>query len=197
MNSSSWGWPLLRAALLGVLAIGICFPIIFAMHSHFELGEPPLNGLWALGVGVVGAFVGAVFLGLVVGSWHGERASGTIAAFGGFMWGVVLALWLSSFYGGIVSKEALHHARILSRQNQTRIAQAPGETIEQSRAGHASRDAALAGLEFSDDARDATIQGSARLPALSLLIWVVLIPPLLSAFECRRTRAPQQEFIEI
>ncbi len=193
----SWSWPLLRAALLGTIAIGICFPIIFALHSHFELGEPPSNGLWALGVGVIGAFVGAVCLGLLISSWRGGRASGTLAALGGFVWGVMLALWLSSFYGGLVSKTALHHAQVLSQQNRERISQSPGETIEQANAGHASRDAALAGLEFSDDARQATIQSSARLPALTLLVWVVLVPPLLSAFECRRRRHLEEAYSDI
>lgn len=188
MNFSFWGWPLIRAALLGALVVGIGLPIIFALHAHFELGAPPTGGLWALGVGVVGAFVGAVLLGLVIGSWRGERASGAIAALGGFVWGVALTLWLSSFYGGLVSKEALRTSRAVAAQHRESVTQSPGEVVEQSRAGHASRDAALAGMEFSDDARDATIQSAARLPAFTLLVWVILIPPLLSAFECRRTR---------
>ncbi len=188
MKFSFWGWPLLRAALLGAVVIGISFPIIFALHSHLELGAPPVNGLWTLGIGVIGAFVGAVLLGLVIGSGRGERASGTIAALGGLVWGVTLALWLSSFYGGLVSQAAARQSKTVAEQNRALMAQAPGETAEQSRAGHASRDAALAGLDFSDDARNATVQSSARLPALSLLIWVILIPPLLSAFECRRSR---------
>ncbi len=180
-------WPALRAALVGGMVVGVSLPLVFAVHSHFELGAPPTNGLWTICLGIIGIFVGAAWIGLAVGTSR-SRPSGTLAAFGGWVWGVALALALASSYGKVVASSALRDAHALSDQNRDRMEQSRGETPEQARAGHASRDAALAGTQFSDDAREATIGGAARLPAMSLLVWALLVPPALSALECRRAR---------
>ncbi len=182
---SFFGWPALRAALLGIALIGVSLPLVWAAHSHFELGPPPARGLWTLGVGIVCIFVGAAWIGVFLGT---GRASGAVAALCGWGWGVALTLLLASFYGRLVTAPALRDAQTLAGHNRDRIENAPGETPEQARAGHASKDAALAGTDFSDDARDATISGAARLPAMGLLVWALLVPPALSAWEFRRAR---------
>ena len=182
---SFFGWPALRAALLALLLLALSLPLVWAAHSRFELGPPPTRGLWTLGIGLVGIFVGAAWIGVFLGS---GRGSGTLAALSGWAWGVALTFLLASFYGKLVLVPALRDAKIVAGQNHERIEQAPRETPEQARAGHASKDAALAGTDFSDDARDATISGAARLPAMGLLVWALLIPPALSAWEYRRAR---------
>ena len=178
-------WPALRAAVIGIVLIGVSLPVVFAVHSHFELGTPPSSGLWTICLGIIGTFIGAAWIGLGIGC---SRASGTLAAFGGWVWGVALALALASSYGKVVSNSALRDAQVAADRNLERMEQSRGETPEQARAGHASRDAALAGTQFSDDAREATIGGAAKLPAMGLLVWALLVPPALSAFECRRAR---------
>lgn len=183
--SSSWLRAPLRALVLGLVAVGLSLPLVFSLHSHFDLGAPPLNGLWTLGIGVVGAFVGAAMLGVWAATF---RAPGVVAAVFGLVWGVALAFWLGSFYTRLVLREATPRAVSRTELNRERIASARHETPEQARAGHASREAARAGVEFSDDAHAGAIKGAARLPALGLLGWVLLVPPLLCAFECRRAK---------
>ncbi len=179
-------WPALRAALLGAVLVMVSLPLVFAVHAHFELGAPPSNGLWALGLSLIAIFVGAAWIGLFVGC---SRASGTLAALFGGAWGIALTLLLASSYSQMVSRPAFQQATELNEQNRQRIEQSSHETPEQARAGHASKDAALSGARFSEDARDATIGGTAKLPAMLLLMWTILIPPALSAFECRRARS--------
>ena len=182
---SFFGWPALRAALLGALLVMVSLPLVLAAHTRFELGAPPARGLWTLAVGIIGIFVGAAWIGVFLGT---SRASGAVAALVGWGWGVALSFLLASFYSHLVVVPVLREAKTIAGQNHDRIENAPSETLEQARAGHASKDAALAGTDFSDGARDASLSSAAHLPALGLLVWALLVPPALSAFEYRRAR---------
>ena len=184
----SWLAPLLRATLVALLAVLVSLPLLFWLHSHFELGAPPISGIVLLALGVICACAGASFLGWGIARVMGRRASGVLAALAGFVWGVMITFSVASFYGGMVVDEATHTATMSAIANRDRIAQSALETLEQARAGHASKAAENAGYKFRDGAVDVAIRGAAKLPAMSLLAWALLAPPLLGAFECRRAR---------
>ncbi len=184
----SWLAPLVRAAIVALLAILVSLPLLFWLHSHFQLGKPPLNGIVVLSLGVMAACMGAALLGWGLARLGGKRASGTLAALAGFVWGVALTFSLASFYGGMIAEDATRDAAVTALANRDRIAQTASETIEQARSGHASKAAVDGALKFGDGAKDVAIRGAAKLPAMGLLVWALLAPPLLSAFECRRAR---------
>jgi len=183
-----WLAPLVRAAIVSLVAVLVSLPLLFWIHGHFELGKPPINGIVMLSLGVMGACMGASFLGWGLGRLMRRRASGTLAALGGFVWGVAITFSVASFYGGMIADEATRGAAMAAVANRDRITQSALETLDQARAGHASKAAENAGYKFRDGAVDVAISGAAKLPAMSLLAWALLAPPLLSAFECRRAR---------
>lgn len=184
----SWFAPLVRAAIVALVAVMVSLPLLFGLHSHFGMGAPPASGIVLLTLGVVGACAGASLLGWGLAQLMGRRASGTIAALLGFVWGVAITFALASSYAGMITEAATHDAAKTALANRDRIAQTAGETLEQARAGHASKAAVDAGLKFGDGAKDVAIRSAAHLPAMGLLVWALLAPPLLSAWECRRAR---------
>jgi hypothetical protein len=180
--------PLVRGAIVALLAVLVSLPLLFWIHSHFDLGKPPVSGIVLLSLGVMGACIGAAFLGWGIGRLMGRRASGTLAALAGFVWGAMITFSVASFYSGMITDEATRGAAMTALANRDRIAQSALETLDQARAGHASKAVESAGSKFKDGAVDVAIRGAAKLPAMSLLAWALLAPPLLSAFECRRAR---------
>ena len=181
-------WATLHALLVGIVIVGLSIPIISSLHSHFDLGTPSVGGLIYLCLGVVGVFIGAALLGAILGMLRGQRASGAMAAFIGFVWSFFLVAGLSTTYSRQIGQTALQKASLVADENRLRIQQNIQETEEQEQAGHASRDATLSALKLSDEISDASIAGTAKLPAMSLLVWAILLGPALCAFECRRAR---------
>jgi len=186
--NTSWIAPCVRAAIAGLVAVLVSLPGLFWLHSHFGLGAPPLNGLVTLGASVIVACIGAALLGWGLAQLMGRRASGTLAALAGFVWGVTLCFSAASFYGGLLADEISRDATETALTNRDKIADSALETLDQARSGHASKAAEVAGTQFSDGAEEVVLRGGAKLPAMSLLVWALLCPPLLAAWECRRAR---------
>ncbi len=184
----SWLAPLLRAMLVALLAVLVSLPLLFWLHARFELGAPPIKGIVVLTLGVMSACIGASLLGWGIARLMGRHASGVLAALVGFVWGVTITFSVAPLYGGMIIDEATHEATMTALANRDRIAQSALETLDQARAGHASKAVENAAFKFKDGAVDVAIRGAAKLPAMSLLSWALLMPPLLGAFECRRAR---------
>jgi len=186
--NTSWIAPCVRATIAGVVAVSVSLPGLFWMHSHFGLGAPPISGVVTLGASVVASCIGAALLGWGIGQLMGRRASGTLAALAGFVWGITLCFSAASFYGGLLADEISRDAAETALANRDKIADSALETLDQARSGHASKAAEVAGTQFSDGAGEVALRGGAKLPAMSLLVWTLLCPPLLAAWECRRAR---------
>lgn len=178
----------MRATIAAIIAVSISLPGLFWLHSHFELGAPPTNGVVILAASVAAACIGAALLGWGLAQLMGRNARGTLAALAGLAWGVSVAFSAASFYGGLLADEISRDAAMTALASRDQIAQSARETLEQARAGHASKAAEDAGAQFTNGAAEVALRGGAKLPAMSLLVWALLAPPLLAAWECRRAR---------
>lgn len=89
----------LKAAVFGVLAVTISFPLLWALHRAFALGPLALTGVIVLGGTVVVCFALAGMIGAATGS---ARGNAWIAALLSLVMAITVCAVAAPFYGSLV-----------------------------------------------------------------------------------------------
>lgn len=194
MFRSSLTRSLLGVVIRGVgwsaLAIALSLPVVRLIHDHFDLGVPPLNGVVILSFGVVAAFLGAGIGGAMLGLFAKQTRGplSLLAAFGGLMWGLATVLWLVPTYGGMVVDDIASSGASIVWRDRNDLIPRGKSAVEAFQKGQREQAARTALSPYADEAKAVAIKGVAKLPALSILGWALIGPPLLAAWECRGAR---------
>lgn len=181
---------LLRGVGWSALAVAVSLPVVRLIHDHFGLGVPPFNGVVILSFGVVAAFLGAGIGGALLGIFAKQTRApiSLLAAFGGLIWGLATVMWLVPTYGGIVVDDIASSGASIVWRDRNDLIPRGKSAIEAFQKGQREQATRTALQPYADDVKNVAIQSAAKLPALSILGWALIGPPLLAAWECRGAR---------
>lgn len=164
-------------AVIGLAAVLVSLPVVWALSRAAGLGAPPVGGVLLLGAGVVLAFAGGGLLGAALGSVGGRNQGGIRAlggAFAGLLWGGALCAVVAPIY----AQSALDG---LTRAGAALVYEQRDMVLGERRLPEAP--------EAVEAAKRLARGGAARLPALALLGWTLCGPALAGAVEARRHAA--------
>lgn len=181
---------IVRQTIFGVAVLLLAMPLLNSLHAHFGLGPPPASALILIGGSVVTCFVGAGVIGVVCGmdvkAGRGVRAM--LAAALSVGWSGLVCSVVIPFYGSTIVDHLTGEATATAFRERGALlgrAQDAYGGVREGRGGQVARE--TAGEAF-DRAKELARSGAARLPAMSLLFWTLIGPPLGAAFEAARAR---------
>ncbi len=187
---NQFAWAIVRQSIFGLLALALAMPLLNSLHAKFGLGPPPTSAIVLMGGSVLACFVGAGFIGAFCAT--GAKASRTASAILAWVlslgWSLLVCSVVIPFYGSTIVDHLTEEATMTALRERGALVDRAGDAIDGVRAGRGGQVARdTAGEALS---RTATLaeSGLARLPALSLLFWTLIGPPLGAAFEAAAVR---------
>ncbi len=179
-----------RQAAFGLIVLLAAMPLLNALHARFGLGAPPASAVLLMGGSVLACFVGAALIGVLCGldlkAGRGTRA--VVAAAMSVGWSGLVCSVVIPFYGSTIIDHVTEEATTTAFRERGALLDRGGDAVDGVRAGRGGQVARATAGEALDRAEEVGKSGLARLPALSLLFWTLIGPPIGAAFEASRAK---------
>jgi hypothetical protein len=189
-SASTFLVAIIRQSIFGVLCLALALPLLNALHNRFGLGAPPTSALVLIGAAVLICFTGGGIIGVFAGG--GARAAKhsisalPIAVFGALIWSILVCSATVPFYGSMIVDHLTHEVTSTAFRERGQIIDRTRQGIEDVRGGRSGELASRTAGQAWRKSKDLASSGAAQLPALSLLLWTLIGPPIGAAFEARR-----------
>ena len=181
---------IVRQAIFGVLVLLLALPLVNAMHARFDLGSPPTSALVIIGGAVLACFIGAGLIGAFCGGGvkAGRGPGALLAAALSFGWSLVVCSVVIPFYASSIVDHLAQDAAMTAVRERGQLFDRARDAVGGVREGRGGEVARSTGGEAVSKSLELAKKGAARLPALSLLFWTLIGPPMGAAFEAARAR---------
>lgn len=181
---------IVRQTIFGVLVLVLAMPLLNALHARFHLGAPPTSALILIGGSVLACFIGAGLIGVACGAGvqSGRGASAVLAWVLSLGWSLLVCSVVIPFYGSTIVDHMTQEAAATALRERGALLGRAGDAYSGVREGRAGQVARETGGEVLSRGGEMLKKGAERLPALSLLFWTLIGPPLGAAFEAARVR---------
>lgn len=181
---------IVRQTIFGVLVLALALPLVNALHARFGLGSPPASALILMGGSVLACFIGAGIIGAICGSGvkAGRGPGALLASVLSLGWSLLVCSIVIPFYGSMIVDHITQDAAMTALRERGALFDRAKDAyggVREGRGGEVAR--STAGEAVSRSVEMAK-KGAARLPAMSLLFWTLIGPPLGAAFEAARAR---------
>lgn len=178
---------ILRQTVFGVICLVIALPLLNALHNRFNLGSPPISAIIVIGVAVLICFIGGGIIGVLSGDASRRSAAAIpIALVGALVWSAIVCSIAVPTYGGMIVDHIAQDAAGTAFRERGQIIDRTRQGIADVRGGRSGELASRTLNEGLEKSKELALAGAARLPALSLLLWTLIGPPIGAAFEARR-----------
>ena len=182
-----------RQTIFGVLVLFLAIPLLNVLHNalreRFGLGPPPASALIMMGVSVLVCFIGAGLIGVLCGgAMRGRGVAALVAALGALVWSGLVCSLVVPMYASSIAEGAATEAALSGVSDPRALYGRARDAVGGVREGRAEDVARNTASEFVGRGRDAALRAAARVPAVSLLLWTLIGPPLGAAFEAAKAR---------
>lgn len=184
-----FGFVVLRGLLLSALVLLVSLPMVNFIHRHFGLGAAPFNGLFLMFFALITAFVGAAMVGALSGIYTPSHKSFTPwVTLGGLVWGFGVLLWFVPCYAGMVADDIVRSSATYVLHNRNDIVPRAQSAIEAFQQGQTDKTKKVFMDSAAASASAIGMRTASQVPALLVLSWAILVPPLLAVWEYRLAR---------
>jgi hypothetical protein len=179
---------LFRQTIFGILVVALSLPLVRVLHERFSLGPPPASVLVLMGLAVMSTFWGAGAIGALwgAGNRRGSMGAPILAALLSLGLSLLVCGVVVPTYGGMVADHLLQEGATGVLRDRGRLLGQARESYDDVRSGRSREITRDLSGEALNRGKSLVRSGAARLPALSLLLWTLVLPPLGAAFEARR-----------
>jgi hypothetical protein len=184
----------IRQFVFGLVVLALALPLLRWLHDRFNLGPPPTSAVVIIGAAVLICFVGGGVIGALCGSAgsRGKGISTPLAVVFALGWSLLVCAGAVPYYATSLLESAAKDVAGAALRERGALYGSAKETVGGVRDGRAREAAEKAARDTAGLAWDATKKAAvdkfAHVPALSLLLWTLVGPPIGAAFESAKAK---------